>query len=71
MSDWISVNDRLPEDEERYKGRRQIDVLVCTQKGLVTKVRRYYDALWEFWEWGRIDSSIVVAWMHLPEPYKE
>ena len=65
---WISVDDRLPEDAERYKGRKIIDVLVTTEKGLVTKVQRqcYRDS----WSWGRIFSR-VVAWMPLPEPYKE
>jgi hypothetical protein len=70
MNKWINVNDRLPENDERYKGRKQIDVIVCTQKGLVTKVRRYYNALWGNWEWGRIDN-IVIAWMPLPKAYKE
>jgi hypothetical protein len=65
---WISVEDRLPENAERYKGRKVIDVLVTTEKGLVTKVQRqcYRDS----WSWGRIFSR-VVAWMPLPEPYKE
>ena len=65
---WISVEDMLPENAERYKGRKVIDVLVTTEKGLVTKVQRqcYRDS----WSWGRIFSR-VVAWMPLPEPYKE
>ena len=55
---WISVDDILPENAERYKGRKVI----------VTKVQRqcYRDS----WSWGRIFSR-VVAWMPLPEPYKD
>lgn len=64
---WISVDDMLPENAERYKGRKVIDVLVTTEKGLVTKVQRqcYRDS----WSWGRIFSR-VVAWMPLPKAYK-
>ena len=65
---WISVDDRLPEDAERYKGRKVIDVLVTTEKGLVTKVQR--QCYRGSWSWGRIFSR-VVAWMPLPKPYKE
>jgi hypothetical protein len=65
--EWISVDDMLPENAERYKGRKVIDVLVTTEKGLVTKVQRqcYRDS----WSWGRIFSR-VVAWMPLPKAYK-
>ena len=68
MTKWISVEDMLPENAERYKGRKVIDVLVTTEKGLVTKVQR--QCYRGSWSWGRIFSR-VVAWMPLPEPYKE
>lgn len=38
--DWILVDKRLPEEDERYKGKKIIDVLVTTAKGKVTKVQR-------------------------------
>jgi hypothetical protein len=64
---WISVDDILPENAERYKGRKVIDVLVTTEKGLVTKVQR--QCYRGSWSWGRIFSR-VVAWMPLPKAYK-
>lgn len=68
VNTWISVEDMLPENAERYKGRKVIDVLVTTEKGLVTKVQR--QCYRGSWSWGRIFSR-VVAWMPLPKPYKE
>lgn len=37
---WIPVSEKLPEEDERYKGRKAIDVLVTTSNGRVTKVQR-------------------------------
>ena len=68
VGNWISVDYMLPENAERYKGRKVIDVLVTTEKGLVTKVQR--QCYRGSWSWGRIFSR-VVAWMPLPKPYKE
>lgn len=58
----------MPEDDQRYKGKKVINVLITTNKGNVTKVQRkqYSDGTWY---WGRIYGEI--AWMPLPEPYKE
>lgn len=63
---WISVKDRLPEDDERYKDRKVIDVLVSTDRGIVTKVQRISNK--GYWYWGRIFSNII-AWMPLPNKY--
>lgn len=64
MSRWIPVDERLPDDE--------IDVLVCNKQGDIelccgsksTEVGTFiwYTSGWRFGE--------VVAWMPLPEPYK-
>lgn len=66
-SDWIPVDERLPEEDERYKGRKVIDVLVTTAKGKVTKVQRQSHN--GYWWWGRIYGE-PTAWQPLPEPYK-
>lgn len=69
--DWIKCEkDHMPEDDQRYKGKKVINVLVTTNRGNVTKVQRkqYYDET--SWYWGRIYGE-VKAWMPLPEPYKE
>lgn len=64
---WIPVDERLPEEDERYKGRKVIDVLVTTAKGKVTKVQRQSHK--GYWWWGRIYGE-PTAWQPLPEPYK-
>ena len=34
----------MPEDDKRYEGKKVINVLVTTNRGMVTKVQRqYYD----------------------------
>lgn len=65
---WIPVEERLPEEDERYKGRKAIDVLVTTANGRVTKVQR--QSKYDYWCWGRIYGE-PTAWQPLPEPYKE
>lgn len=65
---WIPVEERLPEEDERYKGRKAIDVLVTTANGRVTKVQR--QSKYDYWCWGRIYGE-PTAWQPLPESYKE
>lgn len=67
-SDWIPVEEKLPEEDERYKGRKVIDVLVTTAKGKVTKVQRQSHN--GYWWWGRIYGE-PTAWQPLPETYKK
>lgn len=64
--DWIPVEERLPEEDGRYKGRKVIDVLVTTAKGKATKVQRQSHN--GYWWWGRIYGE-PTAWQPLPEPY--
>ena len=56
---WIPVSERLPEDKQK--------VLVTTKNGNVQEI------LWNQWfqtqtQYPKIE---VLAWMPLPEPYKE
>lgn len=67
-NDWIPVEEKLPEEDERYKGRKVIDVLVTTAKGKVTKVQRQSHN--DYWWWGRIYGE-PTAWQPLQEPYKK
>ena len=72
---WIKCEPgHMPEDDERYKGKKVINVLVTTDKGFVTKVQRiYYEGFRseeKYWCWSRIGGKMR-AWMPLPEPYKE
>ena len=44
---WIKCEPgHMPEDDERYKGEKVINVLVTTGRGNVTKVQRLYS--WNF-----------------------
>ena len=39
----------MSEDDKRYEGKKAINVLVATHRGMVTKVQRqYYDGTW-YW----------------------
>ena len=64
--EWIPVSERLPDEET--------DVLICNLNGDVTISRGSYSTemkdvfIWytSGWTFGK-----VIAWMPLPEPYKE
>lgn len=69
-NNWIPCKEKLPENDERYKGKKVINCLVTTDNGTVTKVQRYYN---EYagtnWWWGR--GMNVIAWQPLPKGYKK
>ena len=69
VNQWIPVTEKLPEDMEQYRGRKAINVLICTSKGYVSSCNRQFDNFHKRWHWGRIKD--VTAWMPLPEAYKE
>lgn len=73
VGNWISVERILPENAERYKGKKAIDVLVTTKGGRVSKVQRKkntFNKNNQYWYWARINSE-VIAWQPLPKPYKK
>lgn len=61
--EWIPVKDRLPKNDGYY--------LVCMDDEFVTACEycTYINGAqdWELWA----ESGEVIAWMPLPEPYKE
>ena len=60
VQEWISVKDRLPEDQE--------EVLVCTRsKNGVRNIDKGYMAIDRFIHRGRAE---VTHWMPLPQPPK-
>lgn len=58
---WIPCNERLPEDNT--------DVIVCFYSGTVTEMRYWGNGIFQ----GIYEhtTKVIVAWMPLPEPYKE
>lgn len=58
---WIPVTERLPEKDE------YVLCTTITAKGRRSVVRGYYGG--KVWVCGM--NSNVIAWMPLPEPYKE
>lgn len=71
--DWIKcVEGQMPEDNKRYEGKKIINVLVTTNKGIVTKAQRIHNTFDknDYWYWGRINGGMR-AWMPLPEPFRE
>lgn len=58
---WIPVSERLPENGEKVLCQ------TITKKGQINMVIGFYD--FERWCCGM--NSNVIAWMPLPEPYKE
>ena len=58
---WIPCSERLPEDNT--------DVIVCFYSGKVTEMRYWGNGIFR----GIYEhtTKAIVAWMPLPEPYKE
>lgn len=63
---WIPVSERLPEEEDV--------VLICSKIGVIDFGKRKGDkwvwlaeALWDYWQ----KTEDLIAWMPLPEAYKE
>ena len=67
--DWIKCSVKLPEDDERFKNRKTINVLVTTQYKRVRKVQRIYNEYSGIWYWSKKAYS-PIAWMYMPKPYK-
>lgn len=78
VQEWISVKDRLPEDDlPKDTDRKQIRCLVATDKGTVKScVRQRYqtkkNGQWCLspWEWNKDLFAKPTHWMPMPEPPK-
>lgn len=69
---WIPCSERLPEAEEKH-------YWVCTDTGYQcqcrwTNINHFWTELTTEWHWHIMDTpqySKVIAWMPMPEPWKE
>ena len=72
VQEWIPVSKKLPEEENK-------NYWVCTDSGYQcecrwTNVNHFWTDLTTDWHWHIMDIpqySKIIAWMSLPEPYKE
>lgn len=64
---WIPCDKKQPEDLLIDFKRKSINLLVCTQSGVVTKVQRIKWVDKDYWYWSRVYN--VTAWQPLPEKY--
>lgn len=86
MSEWISVNERLPEEnktvlliskgwendhDDIYIGSRKIGVIEADPYGERNFLGIKTQASdWEVRGWSYFKEPNVIAWMPLPDPYK-
>ena len=72
-SRWIPVNERLPNIEECRKD--ECKFIVTDGKKVYQKFydfhKIYYGGFYDFEVYGYEKDESVIAWMPMPEPYKE
>ena len=76
VQEWISVKDRLPEDDlPKDTKRRMIRCLVYTDKGTVKPCVRqrweHFNGKMQPWMWNKDLYAKPTHWMPLPKPPKE
>lgn len=73
---WIPVNEKLPEESGEYLTtlyHEGVDGYYCSSVLFLTESPNY-KGMKNFWlTWDRLDTvdMEVIAWMPLPQPYKE
>lgn len=62
MSEWIPVSKRLPESG---------DIVLVTLNDSHVAEASYFNQHWVYYAGEAFESNYPVAWMPLPEPYRE
>jgi hypothetical protein len=79
-TNWIKTSEQLPPDNDRYLGESYIVTVTCDSwKEPVTMIMNWECKIirnkevkrWLWHDKIKMDSWEVIAWMPLPEPYKE
>ena len=74
MQEWISVNDRLPEDDfPKNTKKKMIRCLVYTNKGTIKPcVRQRWEVNGKLvpWQWNKDLFAKPTQWMYYPQPPK-
>ena len=60
---WVKISDQLPNDYQ--------DVLVTTKEGYIDTGHYYGGNSWSIGEGFYYETSEILAWQPLPEPYRE
>lgn len=72
---WIPCSERLPEAEDMHKAPKHRYLCFCSAYGCskICVCARLDGAISSFWDWYGVPfkDTEVLAWMPLPEPYKE
>ena len=74
VQEWISVNDRLPEDDlPKETKKKMIRCLVYTDKGTIKPcVRQRWEVNGKLvpWQWNKDLFAKPTHWMYYPQPPK-
>ena len=68
MSEWISVDDRLPISEHEMKSNYEIEYVIVCADGEVSSGEYRCGKTIDFWY--EFDGDKVTHWMPLPAPPK-
>lgn len=70
---WIPCNERMPEEKDARTPKRSDRVIAtCEANGeRMTVTARTYNGVWEWNMKFAFPDRKIVAWMPLPEPYRE
>ncbi len=67
--EWISVEERLPSEEERRDASRELVPFLVVERDTEYPYRAFYDGM--VWGDGLMKIRGITHWMHLPEPPKK